>query len=126
MSKVQQWISEWLRFSGRSNAFVLLGNWVFLSERKWMHHISCLWTRISKCLPYLEAPHGSWDREIVSFSSFPQPEWIDLEQYQISSFPETFWTPKYLVAEKCKSYFFFSPLLIFYVKELSQIFRSIQ
>lgn len=65
-----------------------------LPERKWMSHISCLWTQISKRLPYLGTPHGSRDRETVSFSSFPQPEQTDSEQYQISSFPETFQTPK--------------------------------
>lgn len=58
-----------------------------------MYHVSCLWTRISKCSPYLGTPHGSQDGGIVSFSSFPQPEQIYSEQYQITS-SETFWTPK--------------------------------
>jgi len=73
-----------------------------LPERKWMYHVSCWWTRISKYSPYLGTPHGSRDGEIVSFSSFPQPEQIDSEQYQNSSFSETFWTPKCPETEKWK------------------------
>lgn len=87
-----------------------------LPERKWMYHISCWWTRISKCLPYLGTPHGSRDREVVSFSSFPQPEQIDSEQYQITSFSETFSTPK--VQRQRDENFFVSPLRIFCVEDI--------
>lgn len=90
MSTEEQWVSGRLRFSSR----MLLCSQCCLPERKWMYHVSCLWTQISKRLPYLGTPHGSRDGEIVSFSSFPQPEQVDSEQYQISSFSQTFWTPK--------------------------------